>query len=156
MGRGPAMLTTLKRRGPAASEAEPAAFSAFRSAALPTPVASLPPPDDLSREVYCILGVPVDAIGMQAVLRRIESAADRRTPFLISAPNLNSLVISRSDKDFRESLVLSDLCTADGMPILWIARLAGIPIKELFALFPGKPAKKMAYIAGLPKPRGCV
>jgi tRNA 2-thiouridine synthesizing protein E len=33
---------------------------------------------------------------------------------------------------------------------------AGIPIKELFALFPVKPAKKMAYIAGLPKPRGCV
>jgi NADH dehydrogenase FAD-containing subunit len=22
--------------------------------------------------------------------------------------------------------------------------------------FPGKPAKKMAYVAGLPKPRGCV
>ncbi len=33
---------------------------------------------------------------------------------------------------------------------------AGIPIKELFRLFPGKPAKKMAYIAGLPKPVGCV
>jgi TusE/DsrC/DsvC family sulfur relay protein len=33
---------------------------------------------------------------------------------------------------------------------------AGIGIKELFGLFPGKPAKKMAYIAGLPKPVGCV
>ena len=32
----------------------------------------------------------------------------------------------------------------------------GIPIKELFTLFPQKPAKKMAYIAGLPKPQGCV
>jgi len=32
----------------------------------------------------------------------------------------------------------------------------GIPIKEQFALFPKKPAKKMAYIAGLPKPHGCV
>jgi tRNA 2-thiouridine synthesizing protein E len=31
-----------------------------------------------------------------------------------------------------------------------------IPIRDLFVLFPGKPAKKMAYIAGLPKPRGCV
>jgi len=37
-----------------------------------------------------------------------------------------------------------------------VSTLAGIPIKELFRLFPGKPAKKMAYIAGLPKPRGCV
>ena len=32
----------------------------------------------------------------------------------------------------------------------------GVPIKQLFTLFPGKPAKKMAYIAGLPKPVGCV
>ncbi len=37
-----------------------------------------------------------------------------------------------------------------------VSTQAGIPIKQLFTLFPGKPAKKMAYIAGLPKPRGCV
>ena len=35
-------------------------------------------------------------------------------------------------------------------------RSGGIPVKELFKLFPQKPAKKMAYIAGLPKPHGCV
>jgi tRNA 2-thiouridine synthesizing protein E len=34
--------------------------------------------------------------------------------------------------------------------------MTGIPIKQLFELFPNKPAKKMAYIAGLPKPHGCV
>ena len=32
----------------------------------------------------------------------------------------------------------------------------GTPVKQLFALFPGKPAKKMAYVSGLPKPKGCV
>jgi tRNA 2-thiouridine synthesizing protein E len=37
-----------------------------------------------------------------------------------------------------------------------VAAGTGIPIKELFQLFPGKPAKKMAYVAGLPKPHGCV
>ncbi len=37
-----------------------------------------------------------------------------------------------------------------------ITTVGGIPTKELFELFPKKPAKKMAYIAGLPKPRGCV
>jgi TusE/DsrC/DsvC family sulfur relay protein len=37
-----------------------------------------------------------------------------------------------------------------------VSMAGGIPVKELFALFPQKPAKKMAYIAGLPKPRGCV
>jgi tRNA 2-thiouridine synthesizing protein E len=34
--------------------------------------------------------------------------------------------------------------------------VGGIPTKELFMLFPKKPAKKMAYVAGLPKPAGCV
>ncbi len=37
-----------------------------------------------------------------------------------------------------------------------VSTVGGIPIKELFQLFPAKPAKKMAYVAGLPKPRGCV
>ncbi len=37
-----------------------------------------------------------------------------------------------------------------------VSTAGGIPVKELFRLFPGKPAKKMAYIAGLPKPQGCV
>jgi N-acetylglucosaminyldiphosphoundecaprenol N-acetyl-beta-D-mannosaminyltransferase len=115
------------------SEREHAVPSGFPSAALRAQVSSLALPDDLSREVYCIFGVPVDAIGMQAVLRRIKLAAGRRTPFLISAPNLNSLVISQMDEEFRESLILSDLSTADGMPILWIARLAGIPIKKRIA-----------------------
>ena len=34
--------------------------------------------------------------------------------------------------------------------------VGGFPIKEQFVLFPKKPAKKMTYIAGLPKPKGCV
>jgi tRNA 2-thiouridine synthesizing protein E len=37
-----------------------------------------------------------------------------------------------------------------------VATVGGIPVKQQFALFPKKPGKKMAYIAGLPKPKGCV
>jgi tRNA 2-thiouridine synthesizing protein E len=37
-----------------------------------------------------------------------------------------------------------------------IQTMSGVPIKQLFVLFPQKPAKKMAYVAGLPKPVGCV
>ena len=85
--------------------------------------------DDLSRDVYCIVGMPVDAIGMESCLRRIEAAAVNRVPFLVSTPNLNFLVNSQVDWDFRESLLLSDLCPADGMAVVWIAWLLGIPIK---------------------------
>jgi tRNA 2-thiouridine synthesizing protein E len=37
-----------------------------------------------------------------------------------------------------------------------IGTVGGIPVKQLFQLFPQKPAKKLAYVAGLPKPHGCV
>jgi len=37
-----------------------------------------------------------------------------------------------------------------------VQTVGGVPTKEQFTLFPKKPAKKMAYIAGLPKPHGCV
>lgn len=34
--------------------------------------------------------------------------------------------------------------------------VGGFDVKDLYALFPGKPVKKMAYLSGLPKPVGCV
>jgi TusE/DsrC/DsvC family sulfur relay protein len=32
----------------------------------------------------------------------------------------------------------------------------GFATKELFVLFPKKPARKMSYVAGLQKPKGCI
>jgi tRNA 2-thiouridine synthesizing protein E len=50
-----------------------------------------------------------------------------------------------------------DFKEVGGTPTLRrVTAVGGIPTKELFQLFPKKPAKKMAYIAGLPKPVGCV
>jgi tRNA 2-thiouridine synthesizing protein E len=37
-----------------------------------------------------------------------------------------------------------------------VSKVTGVPVKRLFELFPKKPAKKMAFVAGLPKPTGCV
>lgn len=37
-----------------------------------------------------------------------------------------------------------------------VQSVGGFSVKDQFALFPRKPGKKMAYIAGLPKPEGCV
>jgi TusE/DsrC/DsvC family sulfur relay protein len=37
-----------------------------------------------------------------------------------------------------------------------ISTVAGVPTKRLFELFPKKPGKKMAFVAGLPKPQGCI
>ena len=77
--------------------------------------------------------MPIDAVEMPAVMQSIEMAVANAVPFVISTPNVNFLVNSQNDPEFRESLLLSDLCPADGMPIVWIARLTGIPIKHRIA-----------------------
>jgi TusE/DsrC/DsvC family sulfur relay protein len=37
-----------------------------------------------------------------------------------------------------------------------LGKVSGVPIKELYQLFPKGPAKLAAKIAGIPKPRGCI
>jgi N-acetylglucosaminyldiphosphoundecaprenol N-acetyl-beta-D-mannosaminyltransferase len=94
-----------------------------------------PPPhtDEFAREVYGFMGVPIDVTSLGAMVRNIEKAAANATPMLISTTNVNFLRTSRRDSDFRASLILSDICTADGMPIVWLGRLLGIPMKERVA-----------------------
>jgi dissimilatory sulfite reductase related protein len=37
-----------------------------------------------------------------------------------------------------------------------LGKASGVPIKELYQLFPSGPAKLAAKIGGIPKPRGCI
>jgi N-acetylglucosaminyldiphosphoundecaprenol N-acetyl-beta-D-mannosaminyltransferase len=89
--------------------------------------------DDLSREVYGILGLPIDAVDIPTVVRNIESASSEKARYLISTPNLNFLITGWGNWEFKRSLLLSDLCPVDGVPIVWIARLLGVPIKRRVA-----------------------
>lgn len=86
--------------------------------------------DDLTREVYCVLGIPVDAIDMASVIDRIDLAITKSQPLLLSTPNLNYLTSAQTDAEFRNSLLRSDLCPPDGMAIVWLGRLLGAPIKQ--------------------------
>ena len=89
--------------------------------------------DDLAREVYGILGLPIDAVEMADVVRQIDDAATVGAPFLMSTPNLNFVIGCQTDAEFRNSVLKSDLCTADGMPVVWIARMLGLPIRSRVA-----------------------
>ena len=44
----------------------------------------------------------------------------------------------------------------EGPTVRVLGKLSGVPIKDLYRLFPGGPAKVAAKIAGIPKPRGCI
>ena len=43
-----------------------------------------------------------------------------------------------------------------GPTVRVLGKASGVPIKELYELFPKGPAKIAARIAGIPKPRGCI
>ncbi len=46
--------------------------------------------------------------------------------------------------------------TGSAPTIRALGKVSGVPIKELYQLFPKGPAKLAAKIAGIPKPRGCI
>jgi tRNA 2-thiouridine synthesizing protein E len=48
------------------------------------------------------------------------------------------------------------LDTGQAPSIRSLGKQSGVPIKELYALFPKGPAKLAAKIGGIPKPRGCI
>lgn len=46
--------------------------------------------------------------------------------------------------------------TGESPTLRAITKRSGVDTKELYALFPNGPAKKIARIAGLGKPKGCI
>ena len=48
------------------------------------------------------------------------------------------------------------LTTGTATTIRALGKESGVPVKELYALFPKGPAKLAAKIGGIPKPRGCI
>jgi tRNA 2-thiouridine synthesizing protein E len=48
------------------------------------------------------------------------------------------------------------LATGQAPSIRSLGKQSGVPIKELYELFPKGPAKLAAKIGGIPKPRGCI
>jgi N-acetylglucosaminyldiphosphoundecaprenol N-acetyl-beta-D-mannosaminyltransferase len=91
------------------------------------------PPPHASRNVHDLLGLPFDAITLEQAVAHIRMAAQTHTPCFFSTPNLNFLIASQTNAAFRQSVVDSDLSLADGMPIVWLAKLLAIPLPERVA-----------------------
>jgi N-acetylglucosaminyldiphosphoundecaprenol N-acetyl-beta-D-mannosaminyltransferase len=90
-------------------------------------------PPVFGRNVHCLLGLPFDAVDIASAVARVRTAANEGPPCFLSTPNLNFLIACRDDTAFRDSVIMSDLSVADGMPLVWIARLLGLPIRERVA-----------------------
>jgi N-acetylglucosaminyldiphosphoundecaprenol N-acetyl-beta-D-mannosaminyltransferase len=76
-----------------------------------------------------ILGCPVDVVSLSETVEHARRAiADGRS---ITQVSINALKVGLADDDpaFREALEGFDLSGADGVPIVWAARLLGTPIR---------------------------
>lgn len=97
------------------------------------PGPAYPVKTDFQRQVYCLLGLPFDAITMEQAVAKVSDAGRSRQRCFFSTPNLNFAVTSLSGGDFRDSVIRSDLSIADGMPLVWIAHLLRVPVRERVA-----------------------
>lgn len=102
---------------------------------------------DFGRRVYCLMGLPFDAITIDEAVAQVRRAAHGRQRCLLVTPNVNFVAESRREPVFRDQLLEADLSICDGMPLIWAARLLNIPLRarltgaDLFERLAQSPAE---------------
>jgi N-acetylglucosaminyldiphosphoundecaprenol N-acetyl-beta-D-mannosaminyltransferase len=84
-----------------------------------------------NREVFNIFGLVFDSLGSEEVLDRMAFCATASRRCHLATPNANMLRIARSDPEFRDALLSADLSTLDGMPLVLLARIMGLPASRV-------------------------
>lgn len=72
-----------------------------------------------------IAGIPVAAIDEPAAIELIESMVASRRPHLMVVVNASKLVLASKDPELGRLIAAADMVTADGMSVVWGARLLG-------------------------------
>ncbi len=88
---------------------------------------------DFNRDVYCLLGIPVDNLTVESTKKRFRSKTERNEATVWSTINVNWVVQSSRSLEFRKAIINSDIITLDGRPLLWISKLLGYPMTEVVA-----------------------
>jgi N-acetylglucosaminyldiphosphoundecaprenol N-acetyl-beta-D-mannosaminyltransferase len=88
---------------------------------------------DLGRDVHALFGLVFDALTLEQTVLKLRRCVGEREPCFVSTPNVNFVVAAQDDPEFRGSVLRSDLSVVDGMPLVWISRLLGLPLHERVA-----------------------
>lgn len=72
----------------------------------------------------------IDRVTFDGTLQGIVDLVGRGDGGAVFTPNVDHVVKAETNADFRRAYSRADLCLADGMPILWAARLLGSPLPE--------------------------
>jgi N-acetylglucosaminyldiphosphoundecaprenol N-acetyl-beta-D-mannosaminyltransferase len=75
-----------------------------------------------------LLGCPITKLKLDGFVSRIEEFIASGEPRYVSVVNVAKLVKMRSDKELAESVLSADLIGADGVPLVWVSRLFGVPL----------------------------
>jgi N-acetylglucosaminyldiphosphoundecaprenol N-acetyl-beta-D-mannosaminyltransferase len=92
-----------------------------------------PQPVQSAHSVHWLLGLGFDCIGVEEARRRIFQAVALRTKLVFATPNVNFLAEANRDSNFRKSILATQLSLVDGMPLVWLGRLLGIPFTQRVA-----------------------
>lgn len=85
------------------------------------------------RKTVTLFGLPFDAVTLAETVDIVRHACLTRERLFMTTANVNFVVVAQKDEAFRQSIFDSDLCVADGMPIVWTCRLLGLPLPERVA-----------------------
>lgn len=72
-----------------------------------------------------VIGAPVDVGTVKGISQEILLNSIKRQGGYICIANAHMLTVARTDPDFRPVLEKARLVTADGMPLVWVARSKG-------------------------------
>ena len=75
-----------------------------------------------------VIGCPVTKLDLDGFVAEAERFIDSRRPHYIAVVNAAKLVSMRVDRELDQSVRSADLIGADGVPIVWAARLLGNPL----------------------------
>jgi N-acetylglucosaminyldiphosphoundecaprenol N-acetyl-beta-D-mannosaminyltransferase len=87
-------------------------------------------PKTSSRERASFLDAPLDLLTLEQTLDVARAAMSERRPTLQVSLNVAKLVRMRRDAELRADVVDADVVSADGMGVVWGARLCGIDVPE--------------------------
>jgi N-acetylglucosaminyldiphosphoundecaprenol N-acetyl-beta-D-mannosaminyltransferase len=83
--------------------------------------------------VHWLLGLGFDCVGIDEARLRIHEAVETRTKLVFATPNAHFLKEANRDAVFHKSILGTQLSLVDGMPLVWLGRLLGVPFSERVA-----------------------
>lgn len=76
------------------------------------------------------LNTEVDNLTMDEAIDKAEELIIKKKPSYVVTPNVDHIVKLETDKEFQDVYKNADLILTDGMPLIWISKMKGNPIKE--------------------------